>query len=307
MRKVLPQGCGVALVTPFDDAGQLDREALRGLVEHVIAGGVAFIVALGTTGEAVSQSRTECLEVMRLIHDYAAGRVPLVAGPFGGSDTAGVVERFRGYRDVLELPGYVAAMSSVPGYVKPSQQGIYEHFMHLVEHSPLPLLLYNVPSRTGAHMTAATTLRLANASERFCGVKEASGLLPEAMLLLRERPAGFQVFSGDDTTALPLIACGGDGVVSVVANAYPEAFASMARAALAGDLRQARRHNDGLLDLHPLLYVDGNPAGIKAVLRQLGLCGDAVRLPLAPVSATTREQLIAQVLGQAVLSAPGIA
>ena len=301
------RGCGVALVTPFDAAGALDEAALRGLVDHVVDGGIDFIVALGTTGEAVSQSREECTRVLRVIHDHAAGRVPLVAGPFGGNGTAALAERFAAYAEVLALPGYRAVMSSVPSYVRPNQEGIYRHFLRVAEASPLPVLLYNVPSRTGTHAEATTVLRLAEASDAFCGVKEASGNLVEAMRLLRGRPDHFRVLSGDDTTALPFIACGGHGVVSVVANAYPQAFGDMARAALAGKLARARRLNADFLDLHPLLYADGNPGGIKAVLAQLDLCGDTLRLPLAPIGAATRAALTREVLRVRAALAPGIA
>lgn len=307
MRNPLPDGCGVALVTPFDSDGQLDRPALRTLVDYVIDGGCSFIVALGTTGEAVSQSRAECIEVLKLVHEYADRRVPLVAGPFGGNGTDGVLQRFRDYAEVFELPGYVALMSSVPSYVKPNQEGIYAHFMRLAEEAPLPILLYNVPSRTGKHMTAATTVRLARASEVFIGVKEASGVMTEGMAIFRDAPSGFKLYSGDDTTALPLMACGANGVVSVVANAYPRVFSDMTRAALAGEFAKARRGNDALLDMHEWLYVDGNPAGIKAVLAQLDLCGDTVRLPLAPVSDATRGKLVDEVMRMETVVAPGVA
>ena len=297
-------GCGVALVTPFGSDERLDEEALARLVEHVVGGGVDFVVALGTTGEAVSQTPEECRHVLRRIHDLVDGRVPLVAGPFGGNSTRGVAERMRAYREVLELPGYRALMSSVPSYVKPSQAGMRAHFLALADASPLPMLLYNVPSRTGCNMSAATTLELAAASDRFCGVKEASGDLAQGMALLRERPRGFAVLSGDDPTALPLMACGADGVVSVVANAYPKTWVAMTRAALAGKRSAAKRANDILLPLHRYLYCDGNPAGIKAVLAQLGLCDDRVRLPLAAVSEATDEAIAREVLRIAAEVAP---
>lgn len=306
MHNPLPNGCGVALITPFQSNGQLDEPALERMVDHVIEGGVDFIVALGTTGESVTQSRDECKHVMRRIHDFVKGRVPLVAGPFGGNSTSGVIERMEAYSDILELPNYVALMSSVPSYVKPSQEGIYQHFMAVADASPLPVLLYNVPSRTGVHMTAATTARLAHATKKIFGVKEASGSMTEGMLLLRDCPAGFIIYSGDDTTALPLIACGAHGVISVVANAYPDIFSTMADAALAGDLATARKYNTMLLDLHPLLYCDGNPAGIKAVLDQLGLCGPEVRLPLVEVGEATSKALVNAVLRVQAERAPGL-
>ncbi len=296
MRDRLFSGCGVALVTPFRPDGTLDRDALARLVEHVIGGGIDFVVALGTTGEAVSQSRRECIEVMRLLHEMVDGRVPLIGGPFGANTTAGLVERLEDYKSVLDLPGYVAVMSSVPSYVKPNQRGLYRHFLTVAEASPLPVLLYNVPSRTGVHMKAATTVALAQDAPNIMGIKEASSDMVDGAALLRDRPAGFQVFSGDDATALPLMSLGAEGIISVVANAYPDAFSELCRAANAGDYQAARRQHNLLLDLHPLLYVDGNPSGIKAVLAQLGLCDDYVRLPLADVSDATRQAIVTEVL-----------
>ena len=303
---VLPPGCGVALVTPFDDEGRLDAPALARLVEHVVGGGCSFVVVLGTTGEAVSQSREECIDVLRRVRALAAGRVPLVAGPFGANSTATLLERLAAYGPALE--GYAAIMSSVPSYVKPNQEGIYRHFLAVAEASPLPVLLYNVPGRTGVHMTAATTVRLARASGAFCGVKEASGDLVEAQRILRDRPRrAFRVYSGDDPTAMALCACGADGAVSVVANAYPRLFADVIDGAIGGRLAEAARANDALLDVHPLLYVDGNPAGVKVVLEHLGLCGSRVRLPLAEVSAATAEGLALAAVSVAGAAGAGIA
>lgn len=303
---VLPAGCGVAIVTPFDAAGHLDVPALARLVEHVIGGGCSFLVVLGTTGEAVSQSRAECLDVLRRVRTLAAGRVPLVAGPFGANSTATLTERLAAYAPALD--GYAAVMSSVPSYVKPSQEGIYRHFLAVAEASPLPVLLYNVPGRTGVHMTAATTVRLARASDKFCGVKEASGNLQEGFRILRDRPRrSFHVYSGDDPTAMALCACGADGAISVVANAYPRLFSDVIDGALAGRTAAVTRFNDALLDLHPLLYVESNPAGIKAVLEQLGLCDARVRLPLAEVSEATRAALDAAVLQIEGVRSPALA
>ena len=307
MADALFGGCGVALVTPFTDDGALDRDALARMVEHVIAGGVDFVVALGTTGEAVSQSREECIAVMHLIHDLVDGRLPLVAGPFGANTTAGLLERLRDYKPVLERPGYVTIMSSVPSYVKPNQQGLYRHFLTVADASPLPVLLYNVPGRTGVHMKATTTVALGREAGNIMGIKEASGDMAEGALLLRDRPAGFSVFSGDDPTALPLMSLGAEGVISVVANAYPRTFSEMTARALAGDYAAARRGHSRLLDLHPLLYRDGNPSGIKAVLAQLGLCGDHVRLPLATVTDDTRAGIVREVLRIAAAEAPALA
>jgi len=307
MSHLLPEGCGVALVTPFHSDGSQDLVGLHNMVEYVIQGGVDFIVVLGTTGEPITQTRKECFEVMRTIHDQVNGRVPLVAGPFGGNSTTGVIDRMEAYAEILALPGYVALMSSVPSYVKPSQEGLYQHFMALANASPLPILLYNVPSRTGVNMTAETTLRLAKASSKFIGVKEASGDMNQGIELLRDCPPRFSIYSGDDPTALMLIAGGARGIISVVANAYPRMFGEMSRAAVNGNLKKARRYNAPFIDIHPLLYVDGNPAGIKAVLHQLGHCGETVRLPLVEVSEQTRQSIAVEVLKLEAERVPGLA
>jgi len=244
---------------------------------------------------------------MQAIHDQVAGRVPLVAGPFGGNGTQGVIDRIAAYAHILALPGYVAIMSSVPSYVKPSQEGIYQHFMALAEVSPLPILLYNVPSRSGVNMTAETTVRLAKASSTFIGVKEATGDMNQGIALLRDCPPNFSIYSGDDPTALPLIAAGARGIISVIANAYPRMFGEMSRAAVNGNLKKAQRLNAPFIDIHPLLYVDGNPSGIKAVLHQLGHCGDTLRLPLVAVSEETRQSLALEVLKLEAERVPGLA
>ncbi len=304
---LLPEGCGVALVTPFHSDGTQDLAKLRDMVEHVLNGGVDFIVVLGTTGESVSQTREECFTVLATVHEQVNGRVPLVAGPFGGNGTQSVIDRMEAYAHILALPGYVALMSSVPSYVKPSQEGIYQHFMALAEASPLPILLYNVPGRTGVNMTAETTVRLAKASSKFIGVKEASGDMNQGIELLRDCPPTFSIYSGDDPTALPFIAAGGRGIISVVANAYPRLFSEMSRAAVNGNLKKAQRLNAPFIDVHPLLYVDGNPSGIKAVLHQLGHCGEAVRLPLVTVREETRQSLAVEVLKLEAERVPGLA
>ncbi|MFK8058086.1 MAG: 4-hydroxy-tetrahydrodipicolinate synthase [Saprospiraceae bacterium] len=307
MSPLLPEGCGVALVTPFQSDGTQDLPALRHMVEHVLAGGVDFIVVLGTTGEAAAQTTEEHFQVLQTIHDQVNGRVPLVAGPFGGSGTQSVIDRMVAYADILALPGYVALMSAVPSYVKPSQEGLYQHFMALAEASPLPILLYNVPGRTGVNMTAETTVRLAKSSTKFIGVKEASGDMSQGVELLRDSPQNFSIYSGDDPTAMTLIAAGARGIISVVANAYPRMFSEMSRAAVNGNLNKARRFNAPFIDVHPLLYVDGNPSGIKAVLDQLGHCSDTVRLPLVAVSEDTRQSLALEVLKLEAARVPGLA
>ncbi len=273
------RGTGVALVTPFRN-GQIDRPALENIVEHVLAGGVDFLVSLGTTGEAVTISEAEQRELIDFTIRINRGRVPLVVGAFSGNDTGDIVRRMRRFR----FDGIDALLVSSPAYNRPSQEGIFRHYLALAEASPIPILLYNVPSRTASNISAETTLRLAQAHERFVGIKEASNDLFQICKILQGRPEHFLVLSGDDAHTLPLIACGGDGVISVIANATPRPFADMVRAALRGDLPQARRLNGQLLDLYRLLFLEGSPSGVKAALELLGLCSREVRLPLVPMT-----------------------
>jgi 4-hydroxy-tetrahydrodipicolinate synthase len=289
MQQQLCSGTGVALVTPYRK-GKVDFEALERVIEHVIAGGVDFVVSLGSTGESVMLTTAECKEVFKFTIQRVNERVPIVAGLFGANSTLHLIERVRNY----ELEGFSAIMSSSPSYVKPTQEGIYQHYMALEAVSPLPIIIYNVPGRTASNVAAETTLRLARASKKFIAVKEASGNMEQAVSVIKHRPEGFLVLSGDDTLTLPIIACGGNGVISVIANALPEQFSSMVRAALSGDYDTARRINLDLHDIHPLLYVDGNPSGIKAVLKIMGICSGEVRSPLMPVRDSTFDRLKAE-------------
>lgn len=300
-------GCGVALVTPFYNNGNINFDHLKKVVDHVIEGGVDFIVALGTTGEATNLSLQECSKVLTSIHNFTAGRVPLVAGPFGGGGTIPVIKKIEYFNDILNLSGYKAIMASVPSYVKPSQEGIYQHFKVISEKSPLPVVVYNVPSRTGTHMKASTTLRLANDCSNIIAVKEASGDMVEGSLLHKQAPKNFTILSGDDLSALPLIATGAHGVISVVANAYPKLFSDMIKAAIANNFIAARKLHETLIELHPHLYVDGNPSGIKAVMDFMGLCERNVRLPLTEISRTTEEAIKAEMLKIQANTSPAIA
>lgn len=281
-------GTGVALVTPYQQ-GKVDFDALEHIIEHVITGGVDFIVSLGSTGEAIMLTTQECKEIFKFTLERVNGRLPVVAGLFGANSTLHLLERMRNYAP--ELEGFSAIMSSSPSYVKPTQEGIFQHYMALEAVSPLPIIIYNVPARTASNVCAETTLRLANASKKFIAVKEASGQMDQIVSIIKHKPEGFLVLSGDDTLTLPIIACGGQGIISVIANALPEQFSTMVRAALSGDFDTARRIHLDLHDIHPLLYVDGNPAGIKAVMHQMGLCNNEVRLPLVPVRENTYENL----------------
>lgn len=273
------RGTGVAIITPFQQ-GKVDFAALERVIEHVIEGGVDFLVSLGTTGEAITLSAAECREVFDATIRQVNGRLPIVAGLFGSNYTHKLVEGVKNYN----LEGFDAIMSSSPAYNKPPQEGIFQHYMALEKVSPLPIIIYNVPGRTGSNIEPATILRLAEASNKFIAVKEASGDLVQGMQILKNRPDHFLVLSGDDPTALPLTACGGDGVISVISNLYPEHWSTMMRAALSGDMETAARINLQLLDVHPWLYADCNPSGVKAGLEILGLCSKEVRIPLAPQS-----------------------
>ncbi len=280
------KGTGVALVTPFRH-GNVDFEALARLLEHVLLGGVDFIVSLGSTGESVMLTTAECREVFRFTLRQVNGRVPVVAGLFGANSTTHLLERLQAY----DLDGFSAIMSSNPSYVKPSQEGIFQHYLQLDRHSPLPIILYNVPGRTSSRLDPATTVRLAHASPKFIALKDASGSLEQSMFVLKHAPADFLVLSGDDVLTLPLLAAGGHGAISVIANAFPRHFSDLVRTTLAGDLPAARTLNHDLLDFHPWLYADGNPPGIKALLHLLGHCESELRLPLTPVGENTRQAL----------------
>ena len=278
MSRLQLSGTGVALVTPFTASGSIDYPALGRVIDHVIAGGVDFVVSLGTTGEAVTLTPTERNEVLDFTVRHVDERVPIIAG-FGGSNTYALCERVASYH----FNGIAGILSSSPSYNKPTQEGIYRHYMRLAEVAPRPIVIYNVPSRTASNVTAETTLRLAEASDRFCAVKEAAPDLHQIAQIAKHKPEGFQLLSGDDTLTLHLLASGGDGVISVIANALPEPFTAMVRAALANDFASATRYHLDLLDIHQWLYIDGNPAGIKHALYELGVCEAHVRLPLAPL------------------------
>ena len=272
------RGTGVALVTPFKD-GEIDYSSLGNIIEHTINGGVDYLVSLGTTGEAVTLSAKECREVFDFTIKVNAGRVPLVAGLFGSNDTAALVGKIKNF----DFTGFDGILSSSPAYNKPTQEGIYQHYMKIAEVCPVPIIIYNVPGRTASNILPETILRLANASEKFAAVKEASGDVVQGMKIIKEKPEHFSVLSGDDPTAFSLITAGGQGVISVIANALPRQFSDMVRAALNNDIDTARDLNLELLDIHPWLYVDGNPAGIKAAMEMLNLCDREVRLPLVPI------------------------
>lgn len=279
-------GTGVALVTPFKNH-DVDYPALKKMINFVIEGGVDYIVSLGTTGEAITLSSEECRQVFDFTIKETDGRVPLVAGLFGHNYTEKLANSIKNYN----FDGFDALMSSSPAYSKPPQEGIFQHYMRIAEASPVPVIIYNVPGRTSSNVHPETTLRLAEASKKFVAVKEASGDLVQASKIIKYCPEHFAVLSGDDPLALPLIACGGSGVISVIANLFPNRFSTMIRAALEGNFQLAQQIHLELLDIHPLLYVEGNPIGIKAALEIIGKCSREVRIPLVPLTEATYSQL----------------
>ncbi len=279
MNPSLLRGTGVALVTPFRN-GPINYAAFAEMAERLILSQVNFLVPLGSTGEASTLSEAEKKQLLKLCIEINAGRKPIVAG-LGGSNTQALKEHLQSF----DYSAVDAIMISSPPYNKPTQEGLYAHFMQLAEASPKPILIYNIPSRTCSNLLPQTVLRLAEkGQEQFIGIKEASGNLTQIMNLLSQKPDNFLVLSGDDMLTLPLIACGADGVVSVMANALPDQFSSMVRYALNCEWEKARKIHNGLLPLNELLYREGNPAGIKGALEALGLCSRETRLPLLPLS-----------------------
>ena len=273
------RGTGVALVTPFKEDMEIDFVALERVINFVIDKGVEYVITLGTTGETPTLSKEEKLELIRFTYEIVAGRVPVVVG-IGGNNTLSLIKDL----ETFPLENAAAVLSASPYYNKPSQEGIYQHYKALAEVTPKPIILYNVPGRTGRNMSAATTLRLANDFETIVGIKEASGDMLQSMQILKDKPADFLVVSGDDGLAMPQIACGMDGVISVAANCLPYEFSEMVRLSLKGDFAGAKHLNDQMLQAYDLLFAENNPAGVKAFLTELGLIENNLRLPVVPLS-----------------------
>lgn len=279
-------GTGVAIITPFSD-GEIDYLALRIVVDHVISGGVDFIVALGSTGEAATISPSESRLVLDAIINETKGRVPLVAGNFGSNNTRALVNQINGY----SFDGIDAILSASPSYSKPSQQGIYEHYTVVADASPVPVILYNVPSRTSSNIFADTTIRLSRHSN-IIGIKEASGDLAQAKDIIRSSAERFFVTSGDDVLAPAMTLSGGVGVISVLANAYPLEFSQMISHFVNGQSEQGKIIEDKLYNFHECMYSEGNPSGIKTAMEILGVCGADVRLPLTRVSSDLQRKIV---------------
>ncbi len=272
-------GTGVALVTPFQKDGSIDFKAYTRLIKHVLKGKCEYLVPLGTTGESSTLSREERKAVLNCAIEVSNKKVPVVMG-LGGNNTNEIIRAFDDY----DLKNVDAILSVSPYYSKPTQLGIIQHYKAISKASPIPVILYNVPSRTGSNMLAETTLTIAEECKNVIAIKEASGNVEQAMFILKEKPDDFLVISGDDALTLPLISCGAVGAISVVANAYPQNFSEMIRQALQLNFSKAKKLHYDLLPLIPLLFAEGNPSGIKSVLKQLEICDDYVRLPQLQVS-----------------------
>lgn len=279
------KGVGVALITPFDNYS-VDYKALERMVDHVIEGGVDYIVALGSTAETATLSLEERQQVYDFIVERTAGRVPIVVG-MGSNNTQELVEQLR----TFDMHDAVAILSVVPYYNKPSQEGIYRHYMAIAEASPVPVILYNVPGRTGVNMTAETTIRLAHASKNIVAVKEASGDLEQMQRIIDGTPENFLVISGDDGITVELIKRGGEGVISVAANGFPHTFCACIHEAMAGNITDAESTLNSLLEPINLLFKEGNPTGIKTMTHAMGITRSEVRLPLVEGSETLKADM----------------
>jgi len=281
------RGTGVAVITPFTPEGAVDYDTLILLTDRLIKHGINYLVVLGTTAETPTLSSSEKVNVVRCMVDSCAGRVPIIVGA-GGNDTLASIKAI----EDLDKNGIDAILSVVPYYNKPSQEGIYQHYSAIAAASELPLMLYNVPGRTGTNMTAETTLRLAvDYPGKIVAIKEASGDLEQVTRLLSDRPENFMVISGDDAITLPMIALGGDGVVSVIGNGYPGLMSSLVNAALDGDLEGARKLHYSLSPMIKAIFKEGNPAGIKAAMEIRGWCKNVLRLPLIPATENLSQEI----------------
>ena len=280
------KGTGVALVTPFNENGKVDYNGLQKLVEFQINNGTNYLVVQGTTGESVTLTYDEKIAVLDYIIEINAGKLPILLG-IGGNSTSEVCDKinfFSGHK----IDGF---LSVSPYYNKPSQQGIYEHFKSISNSTSLPIIIYNVPGRTSSNITADTTVQLAKDFKNIVGIKEASGNLEQIMTIILKKPNNFLVISGDDALTLGHILVGGDGVISVIANAFPKRFSTMVNAALNENLDLAKEKHYELLEIIHYLFVDGNPAGIKYLLKLINICSDYVRLPLVGVTEETSKKL----------------
>lgn len=284
------RGLGIALVTPFNEDGSVDYDSLASIIAYQLDNDADFLCILATTGETPCLSPKEHYEVKQFIVKHVAGRVPVLMG-CGGNNTAAVVEMLKTY----DFSGIDGVLSICPYYNKPSQEGLYQHFKAISAATKLPIVLYNVPGRTGINMKPETTCRLAADCDNIVAIKEASGSIEQIDEIIKYKPADFDVLSGDDALTFPMIACGAVGVISVIGNALPKEFSRMIRLEFRGEFGAAQKIHHKFTDLYGLLFVDGNPAGVKALMSEMGLLKNILRLPLVPTRLTTRQK-IAQVL-----------
>jgi 4-hydroxy-tetrahydrodipicolinate synthase len=280
------RGTGVALVTPFTTTGKIDFSALESLINFVIKNEVNYVVTLGTTGETPTLSKKEKVEIINYTYEKVDSRVPVVVG-IGGNNTLELINDLQ----TMPLEKAAAVLSASPYYNKPSQEGIFQHYAALAKVSPQPIILYNVPGRTGRNLEAATALKLAHEVPNIGGIKEAANNMVQCMHLLKDRPDHFLVVSGDDDLVMPQLACGMDGVISVAANCLPRKFSDMVRAGLDFDFHKAKELNDTMLEAYNLLFAENNPAGVKAFLAEMGLIENFLRLPMVPLSKTLHEKV----------------
>ena len=277
--KDILRGTGVALVTPFKKNSDVDYDALHKLIDFVIDNKVDYIVTLGTTGETPTLKTPEKTDVIKYTYEITGKRVPVVVG-IGGNNTYDLVKDL----ETFPLDNATAVLSTSPYYNKPSQEGLYQHYKMIAQASPKPILLYNVPGRTSKNIEAETVIRLANEIENIAGIKEAGGDMHQCMKILRDAPEDFLIVSGDDALALPQIACGMQGAISVASNAYPKEYADMVRCCLNGDFKKAKSLNDKLIKVYDLMFAENNPAGVKAFLTEMGIIKNNLRLPLVALS-----------------------
>lgn len=286
MKQNIFRGLGIALVTPFTESGDIDYTALENIIEYQINNGADFLCILATTSESPCLSKQEKLDIQHFIVKLVNGRLPIVLG-CGGNNTCAIAEELRNG----DFKGIDGILSVCPYYNKPSQEGLYQHFKTLANATELPIILYNVPGRTGINMTSETTLRLANDCENIVAIKEASGNLEQIDEILKKKPEGFAVLSGDDSLTYPMIACGAEGVISVIGNALPKEFSRMIRLEQRGEFEAAVKIHHKFTDLYSLLFVDGNPAGVKALLAEMGFLKNILRLPLVPTRVATVQKM----------------
>ena len=280
------KGLGIALVTPFKSDGSVDYEALKRLLDYQIKNGADFLCILATTGETPTLTADEKKQIKDWVIERVGGRLPILIG-CGGNNTAAVVEELK----TGDFAGIDGVLSVCPFYNKPSQEGLYQHFKAIAEATKLPVVLYNVPGRTGVNMTAQTTVRLANDCPNIVAIKEAAGNLEQVDEIIKNKPDSFDVISGDDALTFPMVACGAVGVISVIGNALPKEFSRMLRLEMKGEFESARKIHHKFTDLFNLLFVDGNPAGVKAMLNEMGMIENVLRLPLVPTRLTTMQRI----------------